>query len=492
MLGDKQNVDHSAGNFAVGQNITQIYVQAPADMLGLPHIQPEVPTFDLKLAMVDGEPDISRLLRWNYRLVPKLFGRDKEIADIIRWAESDDPQILLRLVEGEGGSGKTRLAAEAALALKERGWNAGFMASTGPLLHPAGKSGLFLILDYPEEQRERVNALVDSVRARTSPGYRLRILLLSRRSFERWTELDAIRDLIGRQPIARLGPLTQDEARSLVVEASNRLSLVLGNSKVDDFKKLDDWLAANEDNRISLYATAAAVHHVLSKDQTFTLRRTDIVQDLVKREQARVDKVSEKEGLGRHALARLLALASISGGLTAKTIERLSEPDLHIFECPKNQVMNRLRDLPWWDRDGNMLLALTPDILAALFTSHILKQTEDIAPRWLWTVLQERVGSDFAARVGRIVHDIDFVEGKPSPLPQLLEQILVEDPSRASVFAVLTIDEMLPHRLAGLAASTCAALAEIADDDERRSLFLNNMSVALGNAGRIREALAGC
>src|SRR5262249_2685802 len=65
----------------------------------------------------------------------------------------------LRFVEGEGGSGKTRLAAEIARRLRERGWTAGFLRRSGPIIHVPSARGLFLTIDYPEEQPQRIVTL---------------------------------------------------------------------------------------------------------------------------------------------------------------------------------------------------------------------------------------------------------------------------------------------------------------------------------------------
>lgn len=489
---NKQTVDHSAGNFAVGVegNLTQIFVQAKADIFGSVPTEPSLDFSSLEHAIERGQANISSLMRWEYRLVEKLYGRDREISDIIEWAETPRPEILVRLIEGEGGSGKTRLAAEVAKSLRAKDWQAGFLSRSGSLVHAAGKNGLLLILDYPEEQVDRLKALVDSIRSCKHPGYRLRILLLSRRSFEEWGDTFAqIPDLVGQQSIAALGPLPTSEAHALVIEASSRLARHLGRSDADDYRGLNEWLAANEKNRVSLHATAAAIHHVLFPDATFGLSATRIIADLVQRETTRVNGASEAAGLGRHALSRLLALATVSGKLTPAAIARMAKPELQVFECPANLVRDRLQCLPWWSSNTNILPALTPDILAAAFASRVLKEQPDLASPRLWAALQDGIGLDFAARIGRIVHDIDIVEGAPSPLPHWLEQIVSDNPSTATAFGVLIFDPALPHRLASLAGTTGLALADVVQDDASLGVLLSNTGVHLSNSGRRLEGL---
>jgi hypothetical protein len=483
------SANNARGNFAVGENVTQIYLQGNENLLGVTATEPSLPFAPLHDAFEGAEPDIASLLRWRYRLVETLYGREQEIDDIKAWANSDREDILVRLVEGEGGSGKTRLGAEVAESLRNEGWSAGFLARSGSLIHPAGRKGLFLIVDYPEEQPERIKALIDSIRSCPQPGYRLRFLLLSRRSYEEWGDtFGPVRDLVGRQAIAHLGPLPAEQAKRLIVEASGRLAKQLDCS-AGELRGLDEWLAASRDNRLSLYATAAAVHHVLAPTDTFGLAAPEIVADLVTRELSRVTGASRAAMLGEHALPRLLALATITGKLIPAVIERLAKPEQQIFECPENLAIDRLRNLPWWDREDKSLPALTPDVLAAVLTSRILSERPEMAPQWLWAVMEDGIGSDFAARVGRVIYDIDRMEREPSEIPMWLEQIVKDHPARAARFFEITYDQWLPHRLAGLSGTAGVAIADAIEDDEIKTFILNNTSVHLSSAGRYTEAL---
>jgi hypothetical protein len=123
---------------------------------GLPApTEPSLHQFSLADAFEDGgEPDLFRALRWDHGLVETLYGRDDDLAAITAWAEKPTNAASARLVTGEGGAGKTRIAAEAARRLKKKGWTAGFLPRSD-VHYTVGEKGLFLILDYPEEQIER-------------------------------------------------------------------------------------------------------------------------------------------------------------------------------------------------------------------------------------------------------------------------------------------------------------------------------------------------
>ena len=88
-----------------------------------------LPWSPLAEAFEDGEPHYFSLLRWNYRLVETLYGRERDLEEILKWAESSPNRPSARLITGEGGAGKTRLAATVAQILRDRGWTAGFIES---------------------------------------------------------------------------------------------------------------------------------------------------------------------------------------------------------------------------------------------------------------------------------------------------------------------------------------------------------------------------
>ena len=143
-------------NFAITLfgKIHQVIVgeAAPANFgLPAPH-KPLLDEFSLQDAFEGGEPDLFRALRWDHGLVETLYGRKDDLAAIKAWANSGGNTASVRLVTGEGGIGKTRLAAAAARELKEEGWTAGFLPHSDTAQFEAGKKKLFLILDYPEEQ----------------------------------------------------------------------------------------------------------------------------------------------------------------------------------------------------------------------------------------------------------------------------------------------------------------------------------------------------
>src|SRR5580698_9819218 len=72
-----------------------------------------LPFLDTALIVDPDGLDCFAALDWRYQLVDWLEARDVDLKKIIDWILSSDPRPLIRLVEGPGGAGKTRLAAEA-------------------------------------------------------------------------------------------------------------------------------------------------------------------------------------------------------------------------------------------------------------------------------------------------------------------------------------------------------------------------------------------
>lgn len=111
-------------------------------------------------------------LHWKSRLAPTLVGREREMASLRRWA-TEGRGVRARVLSGEGGTGKTRLAAELAQDLRDQGWQAGFAAlrrsGDGAAIFSTGARGTLILLDYPEKHREATRAY-RAVRAAVSGG----------------------------------------------------------------------------------------------------------------------------------------------------------------------------------------------------------------------------------------------------------------------------------------------------------------------------------
>jgi hypothetical protein len=255
-------------------------------------------------------------LRWDYRLVETLFGREDDQHEILAWAESGSKAPSARLITGEGGAGKTRLAATASELLRDKGWTAGFLPrETSQVNFSVGKKGLFLILDYPEEQPERTAAILKELAERRTAPYPLRVMFLSRRSFVEWErEATILQGRFGRQEIAALAPLNPEDGASLIENAVRNFA-ERTRRPLPDLGGATRWLEASPLHRLPLYAMAAAIHAVLSPTGAFGLGGGELLKNLALREIDRVGRISQSLGLGRKGFEHLLALGVLADGV---------------------------------------------------------------------------------------------------------------------------------------------------------------------------------
>ncbi|WP_053670317.1 tetratricopeptide repeat protein, partial [Streptomyces caelestis] len=136
----------------------------------------------------------SRLLTARHRVVP--FFPRPELALLESWRDDEPPGLSVRLVHAEGGSGKTRLAAEFAARSAGAGWAVALARHRSEVASAGGGDqsltvrapGLVLIVDYAE--RWPLDDLITLVRQhRDAARDRLRILLLARPAGTWWQGL---------------------------------------------------------------------------------------------------------------------------------------------------------------------------------------------------------------------------------------------------------------------------------------------------------------
>jgi tetratricopeptide (TPR) repeat protein len=463
----------------------------PAEFALPPAVEPDLTRFALDDAIEDGEPDLFRALRWDYGLVETLFGRDDDLRAISDWAKSGTNTATVRLVTGDGGVGKTRLAAAAAAALRDEGWTAGFLPRSEQMLFDVGDRGLFLILDYPEEQMERTRALFAKLAEMRSAPYPIRLLLLSRRPFAAWErEADVLEGRFGRQAIAAPGSLSVEDSLALIGEAVERFARTAGLQE-PSLSDAAEWLARSPVHTLPLFATAAALHAVLAPQEAFGLGHGALIRDLARRERRRVHRVSQALGLGEEGLERLLALGVLADGLSETDIKALSEAGA--VDAATSDVVGALSGSPWWS--NGCLIQLQPDKPAAAFVDIALFPSafpngRDELPDWLFIALQARAET-FGDRISRILHDltaVDRAEPGEHPLDRCLIAMLRHDRSRTAVFSPIAYQEVT-HWAASFAAEVAMTLADRTEEPEARAVLRHNGAAYLSAVGRREEAL---
>lgn len=196
------------------------------------------------------------LLRSENEVVGFDHERDEIVHRLREWCTGDG-WFSVRMLEGGGGQGKTRLAAHLLAVVRELGWSCGFLLDrvrrpeldvVGDLTTPA-----LLVIDYAETRAEQLIELLDVVdrRARSSDGAggvvgapAVRVLLLARDSGDWWTETRweslLLRDL-GPGVVIALPDLYAEDRRD---EALRGVVRDLGRSlnRLPDFAGLCDEL----------------------------------------------------------------------------------------------------------------------------------------------------------------------------------------------------------------------------------------------------------
>jgi Glycosyl transferases group 1/Tetratricopeptide repeat len=141
----------------------------------------------------------SQLLKAEEALVPFDPRREPFLLTQLTWVTGTDYPVGVRLLTGEGGTGKTRLALEMCQRLSIDGWRTGFLSadlqkSTAEQLAKTlmqSQQPLLLVLDYAETRTSELIALLEALLSPSTQGQKIRLLLLARSSGEWWGRLPA-------------------------------------------------------------------------------------------------------------------------------------------------------------------------------------------------------------------------------------------------------------------------------------------------------------
>jgi len=457
------------------------------------------------------------LLRWDRRVCERV-GRDAEFEELLAWTDDGDPGVQARLITGDGGTGKSRLAGDLAQELVKRGWRAEKLADrltkqvvlplgefqphedTGTLAErtptrqsvarPAYKGGLLIVIDYPEGRMPLVERLLESLRDyAVQEDIRVRLLLLSRRDSQEWDPVieRARAEGLFQTDAIHLGR-SIDPAAQFVTILNGIATALKQAPPVLPAGEPDKWLSNNRAYQQPLFMAAVALHFCLHPEAGLTLGGPEAVTALVRRERTRAENESVGLGWEPDILPRLLALATLRGGLESAKLNELGQmlgvpagPDL--CDRLRHGCDGRIRD--------NVLVALEPDLPGAAFATLVLSERADQAPDWIWHTIADNPMS-LIPRLEQVCHDAEGTLQllSDSRISRLLVAMVAGKPERAEALRGLAFSDDRSHRLASLAAIVGHILLEDAalNDDDRAQLF-NNRSNHLSDAGDTKGAL---
>lgn len=266
------------------------------------------------------------LLRAQYGIVP-FHGRDKELNDLLDWCQDPSP-AKVRLYTGPGGMGKTRLALEAALMMRDKGWLTGFVTTEAiqspentwkALARPDGK--ILLIVDYAEMNRPFLIPVLREM-------YRLdrgsvRLILLARAALDWWEQLKREQDGVGE---FLSGPATSRHSLQPLVDSIDARAASYNIAALAFSKRLHispakapDHLNADHFQRILLLHMKA----LIDMEGEEEARGEDHILDrILARERTFWSVRSADHGISRRVatgIGRAMAVITLRGGSRGET-----------------------------------------------------------------------------------------------------------------------------------------------------------------------------
>ena len=261
--------------------------------------------------------ELTAWLEWRTQLTP-LIGRELEHKQLRKWAD-ERHALSFKVIQAEGGVGKTRLAAEFAQSLLDtRRWKGGFvsLATFERAERLAWQRNTIIVVDYPEHSPERLTQLIAAAKEglhAANKNQKLRILLLCRSQ-------EAVNDLLSQQgatsflsnPIL-LGELAGKGNLNLLNQSLSKLAPNAPSVTQQEFQV---WLDQSSLHKTALFVVALAIHlSSAPAPSSRFLPGAQLLQALLKREQARWAKAEQGHGLAHGTLADVVAFAALLNGL---------------------------------------------------------------------------------------------------------------------------------------------------------------------------------
>lgn len=139
---------------------------------------------------------ISQLLKAEEELVPFEEARQPDLDSLNAWLNDEVNPIALRLITGNGGAGKTRLALELCKLNKASNWHTGFIKNDLEVSEipdiwiklTKSNEHLLIVIDYAETRQLIILALLKAA-LESKSSKKIRILLLARDGGEWWETL---------------------------------------------------------------------------------------------------------------------------------------------------------------------------------------------------------------------------------------------------------------------------------------------------------------
>jgi hypothetical protein len=305
------------------------------------------------------QQDNASWLEWRAQLTP-LIGRDTEMTALKTWL-NETHALSFKIIHADGSAGKTRLAAELASTVHNKGWQAGMVSlqdfTTADTLTWLGHT--LLVLDYPEHSLEAVEKLIRlCVNQTGSQGTsnKLRVLLLCREPAAVQTSLKnggAQTTIASPMHLSMLAPTDQFALFQAAMTARGQ------RQSKDLNTDFTDWQSRNALHHEPLFILALALHLADEPQASSSawLAAADLLQYLVEREAKRWDGIEKAAGIAEGTLANIAAYCTLFDGIPiSKLREVFSLNDAAVKAIQKGCLTTRTFikpcSLTCWGRDS--------------------------------------------------------------------------------------------------------------------------------------------
>ena len=358
-------------------------------------------------------------------------GRDRDLAELLRWCTAQGDVGGVQLITGGGGSGKTRLGVELCAELESKGWVCGFLAPLAKDFRPLCDldANRLVVLDDAIGHLDQLDALLhDADNAARNPesGNAWRVMVLARNAGPWWSRLaSTFPNVITSEPYV-LEPPSLDERQRLYRGARERFGRRLDppeptKSPLPDLADpvFDNFAAIVERALLDADPAAAAT---LNRDLDMSGRTLCLEANAYWQPDAEASGLR----LDLKLLERVVALCS-----------------LVIVDCPTTSECEK--EAAWW-------LRVLPDL------SDASEQTRRRVVRWAHSLYQTRDSYLPELRPHHLATAAatNLVRDCPEVLTQLLDcshgsadKTPLEHLERAVAQAVRVLSTLLPQPAAG-------------------------------------------
>ena len=455
---------------------------------------------------LEGPPPQSwaRLLDPRRELVG-FVGRKEELAILVAWC-GDEDAARLRIVTGQGGVGKTRLAVELAERMKKHGWKCervadGKEGEAIAALRAVTRGRALLVVDYAET-RVGLKQMLTALAGNQGDG--VRVLLLARSAGDWWDQLGvgepAVWDVVQAARAAELAlpavvaaDLSDADVIALAV-TSFAQELGLPENTVETYG------GNGTGRRRVLDLHAAALVAILAEAGTGTVRVDigTVLGELLRHEQhlwyhsARAAGLSAgPDGMSPLMLRQVVAAGCLLGAATEQEARAL--PGRVPGLSPSVRVARWLRDLyPPGSGEPDWLGSLQPDRLAELHTVRELVASPELSQACL-TSLDSRQARRAVTLLARASSDDPNAEALLSQtLPDVADFIVGLDAPRETLTAIYNAIPYPTVLLAPAAVTLARQILGLLPADSGpavRAYWLDDLGVRLSELGRPADAL---